>query len=74
MGIHKALTRLVSEVPSVDEEATQILVSSARVWCALFAFGESLKFTQLRCSEFTGLLPLQSTSESLQIFFVTTES
>ncbi|GJJ06501.1 hypothetical protein Clacol_000693 [Clathrus columnatus] len=41
MGIHKALTKLSSTSESYDHEKTQILVSSARVWCALFAFGNS---------------------------------
>ncbi|KAF8577305.1 hypothetical protein K439DRAFT_1664275 [Ramaria rubella] len=44
MGIHKALPRLGSESHSIDEEVTQVLVSSARVWCALFAFEYQLAF------------------------------
>ena len=72
MGIHKALTKLVSEVPSVDEEAQQILVSSARVWCALFAFGKSLTSTHLIFSLFIATLFPQNISKFLM--FATSES
>ncbi|KIJ49430.1 hypothetical protein M422DRAFT_777385 [Sphaerobolus stellatus SS14] len=43
MGLHKALLRLASG-PVTDDERARILVTSARLWCALFAFEHQLSF------------------------------